>query len=199
MIRGAKLRARAYVRVSKGEQHSALQRDATANLARQRGWSLERVHADEGISGATDKRPALRELLAAARAGELDVVIVYKLDRMFRSTRELLDTLASLDAWGVKFVSCTEPIDTASPAGKLLTTILAAIGEFERELIRERTRDGVAAARRRGKRVGRPRRIVDTATVRDLRAKRWSYERIARKLGVGVGTVHRAIAAARSS
>lgn len=198
MPRGKTARAGYYVRVSRGDQNLALQLDAASSLAKQRAWQLARQYSDDGLSGATDKRPAFRKLLDDARRGELDVVIVYKLDRMFRSTRELLETLASLDAWGVKFVSCTEPIDTASPAGKLLITILAAIGEFERELIRERTRDGVAAARRRGKQLGRPRKVVDIATARYLRARGMRLDRIAKRLGIGTGTLHRALAAAGS-
>jgi DNA invertase Pin-like site-specific DNA recombinase len=194
------MRAVCYLRVSRADQNSAMQLEATSALVRQRGWSLVRTFADEGLSGASDKRPALLELMQQAKRGAFDVVVVYKSDRMFRSTSHLLATVAELDAYGVKFVSCTEPFDTASPAmGKLMLTIFGAIAEFERELLRSRTRDGLEATRRRGTRLGRPARAIDITLVRRLRAEDWSWDRIARRVGVGRATLLRAVAAERAS
>jgi len=153
-----------------------------------------RVYEEEE-SGANDKRPRLAELLAAAHRGELDVVIAYKLDRMGRSSVHLLMTLAELDACGVKFVSVTEPIDTSSPMGTMITTVLAAVAQFERDLIIERTRDGLAAAKRRGQQLGRPRQYVDLNRARVLHANGKKWSDVAALLGVSRATLLRELAA----
>jgi DNA invertase Pin-like site-specific DNA recombinase len=158
-----------------------------------RGWTLFKRFTDDGVSGATSNRPAFRAMLAAARTGRFDVLVVYKTDRLFRSLRELVTTLDELGELGVGFVSVTEPFDTTTSAGRLMMQIVGAFAEFERSILIERTTSGIAAARARGVVVGRPRVSVDVLEARRLRQARWSYARIAKRLGVGVGTLHRAM------
>lgn len=168
-----------------------MQRDETKALVLRRGWKLSRTFADEGQSGASSRRPALQELLAAARKREFDVLVVYRTDRVFRSLRELLATLDELSERDIGFVSVHEPFDTTTSAGRLLLQVVGAFAEFERNVLRERTRSGLEAARRRGARLGRPRRAVDSELTARMRASGMSMPAIARKLGVSESTLHR--------
>lgn len=187
------LRVAIYVRVSTTHQDSQMQLDACTAVANQRGWTIVATLADDGYSGATTARPAYQQLLTDARAGRFDVVLAYKLDRLGRSTREMLHTIDSFEEWGVRFVSATQPIDTdkGSPLGRLVLEILASIGSFERELARERTRDGLAAARRRGRRGGRPRRTVDMTHALELALRGVRPDAIAKRLGISRATLYR--------
>ena len=115
----------------------------------------------------------------------------YRYDHFARSLRQLVNALCEFDALGIQFVSLHEGVDTSTPNGRLVFGIFASIAEFERELIRERVRSGLAAARAHGKRIGRPRRVVDATRIAALRAQGLPWREIARELGVGVGTVHR--------
>jgi len=124
--------------------------------------------------------------------------VVYRYDRFARSLRQLVNALCEFDALGIQFVSLHEGVDTSTPNGRLVFGIFASIAEFERELIRERVRSGLAAARARGKRLGRPQRAVDSEKIAALRALGLSWRAIAAELGAGVGTVHR-VAYAKSS
>jgi len=136
-----------YARVSTHEQTLALQRDALAKV------DCRRVFTDTA-SGAKADRPGLEEALDFTRAG--DTLVVWKLDRLGRSLPHLLETVAGLQERGVGFVSLTEQIDTTTSGGKLIFHVFAALAEFERDVIRERTRAGLAAARARGRTGGRP-------------------------------------------
>lgn len=187
-----------YLRVSRADQNSGLQLDETSSFVKRREWKLEHQFADEGISGATAKRPGFRALMEAARQKRFGVIVVYRSDRLFRSLRELVNTVAQLDELGIGFVSVTEPFDTTTSTGKLMLQLVGAFAEFERNVIRERTTSGVAAARRRGATLGRPRRWIDVDRVKTLRAHGLSYKRIAAELEVGIATVYRAIATARA-
>lgn len=133
-------------------------------MCRMRGWTIVREYIDQGWSGASESRPAFDELMAAIAATDprkpetrkFDGVVVWKFDRFFRSTRHMLQVLDSLDAKRLEFVSLTEQIDTSSPIGRLLFTILAAMAEFERNLIAERIRNGMKkqGAKKPGPKVG---------------------------------------------
>ncbi len=136
-------------------------------------------------------------MIADARRGKFDVVVVWRSDRLFRSLKNMVNTLAELDALNVAFVSCTEAFDTTTPQGKLLMHLVAAFAEFERTTIVERVRAGIAAARRRGVRLGRPGVDLDLAKAADMRASGLSYRTIASQLGVGVGRLHGALNAKR--
>lgn len=129
---------------------------------------------------------------AAARSGAFDVLVVWRADRLFRSLPELLSTLRELEAWGVDFVSVKEPFDTTSPAGRLLFAMVGAFAEFERGVLRERTKAGLDATRRRGTKLGRPKRVVDVELVRLMRGRGMSIAAIARDLEVSEATLYRA-------
>ena len=180
-----------YLRVSRHDQDTALQADETSTFIRNRQWKLVETYKDHGISGAKDCRPELDRLLADARKRKFDALIVYKADRLFRSRRHMVLTLDEFSALGIAFVSTTEPFDTSTPSGKLLLHIVSAMAEFERSPLIERVKSGVAAARRRGARLGRPRARLDEGQLRELRAEGKSVREIARVLGVGTSTVQR--------
>lgn len=188
------MRAACYVRVSRSDQHSELQRDETARLVAARGWSAWRTFADEGISGASTKRPAFLAMMESARRREFDVLVVYKTDRVFRSLAHLVTTVSDLHTLGVGFVSATEPFDAATAEGSAMMAMCGVFAEFERAMLRQRTRDGLAAARRRGVVLGRRTVQVDERRMLELRASGLSIKSIARVLGVSAGTIHTTLA-----
>jgi DNA invertase Pin-like site-specific DNA recombinase len=162
--------------------------------AARRGWKISAEYIDQGISGARERRPELDRLWADCRKRGVDAVLVYRYDRFARSLRQLVNALEEFRALGIEFVSLHEGVDTSTPNGRLVFGIFASIAEFERELIRSRVRSGLAAARAKGKRLGRPRTTVDAAQITQLRASGASWRQISASLGVGVGTVRRAAA-----
>ncbi len=188
-----------YARVStSNSQNPEMQLDELRSYCQRRGWLVVGEYTDAGISGARERRPQLDKLVAACRRRLVDCVVVYRYDRLARSLRHLVNFLEDCRSWGVDFISLHEGVDTSTPNGRLVFGIFASIAEFERELIRDRVRSGLAAARRRGARLGRPRVYADGSKIADLRSRGWSWARIARELGVGVGTVVRAVQALRS-
>ena len=182
-----------YVRVSRSDQNLQLQVDELREFAARRGWDLSTVYADHGVSGTKDRRPDLDRMLADARRRRFDLVLVWRSDRFFRSLAHMVRVIEDLHAWGVAFVSVSEPFDTEAPSGRLLLHLVAAMGEFERSLIVERTRAGLAAASRRGKKLGRPRVPVDLDRARDLRRQGLSERKIAKAMGVSRATLQRAM------
>jgi DNA invertase Pin-like site-specific DNA recombinase len=130
--------------------------------------------------------------MADCRRRRFDAVLVYRYDRFARSLRHLVNALEEFRALGIDFISLHEGVDTSTPNGRLIFGIFASIAEFERELIRDRVKSGIAAARSKGKRLGRPRVTVDVAEIARLRASGASWPSIARELGVSVGTVFQA-------
>jgi DNA invertase Pin-like site-specific DNA recombinase len=130
--------------------------------------------------------------MADAKRRKFDAVLVYRYDRFARSLRQLVNALAEFDALGVHFVSLHEGVDTSTPNGRLVFGIFASIAEFERELIRGRVRSGLAAAKARGARLGRPRANVDVCRIATLRESGHSWPTIARELGISVGTAFQA-------
>ena len=186
------VRAATYVRVSRADQNSQMQTDETAELVSRRGWTLASRFGDEGISGSHDRRPAFQEMMAAARKRRFTVLVVFRCDRLFRSLRDLILTVDELATLGIGFVSVHENFDTLSPTGRLMMSLIASFAEFERSVLVERTKSGIAAARRRGARIGRPPVVVDLVKAKQLRAQGLSFREVAKVLGVGVGTLHRA-------
>jgi DNA invertase Pin-like site-specific DNA recombinase len=160
-------------------------------FAEARGWTVVADYTDAGVSGAKDSRPELNRLMLAAKRRQFDVVLCWKLDRFGRSLRHLVNSLADLEAVGVAFVSLTDNLDLTTPAGRLMFQVIAAMGEFERELIRERVRAGLRNARAKGRTLGRPRVAVDAARIGRLRSQGLSWVTIAAQLGVGEGTIYR--------
>lgn len=157
-----------------------------------RGWQVFGEYVDRGISGSKERRPELDRLLADCRKRRVDAVVVYRYDRFARSLRQLVNALEEFRGLGIEFVSLHEGVDTSTPNGRLIFGIFASIAEFERELIRDRVRSGIAAARARGKRLGRPEVALDRARIAQLRASGASWRAISRELGAAVGTIQRA-------
>jgi DNA invertase Pin-like site-specific DNA recombinase len=182
-----------YARVSNPEQTVETQLQALWRFAEARGWEIYREYVDVGISGAKAVRPELEALMKDAAALKFKVILVWKFDRLFRSVAHMLQALQEFSALGIDFVSMTEAIDTTTPAGKMVFTMLAAVAEFEKDLIRERTRAGLDRARRAGKRIGRPPRPVDVAKVRELK-KAHSWREVSKIMHVPVPSLFRAIA-----
>jgi DNA invertase Pin-like site-specific DNA recombinase len=172
-------------------QDVRLQTRELEQFAQARGWRLMDSYLDIGISGSKDKRPELDRLMADAHRRKFNVVIVWKFDRFARSVSHLLRALETFNALGIAFVSLSEQMDTTTPTGKMIFTVLGAVAELERSLIVERVRAGLRNARAKGKTLGRPRKIVDAARTAALRAQGLSLRAIALELGIGLATLHR--------
>src|SRR5712692_604268 len=188
-------RAGLYARVSTNDQQTlSMQSRAMREYAARRGWTIT-VQAREVGSGAA-KLEAREKLLEAARRREIDVALVWRLDRWGRSVTDLLATLQELEHLGVGFVSLTEALDLTTPAGRAMGGLLAIFAEFEREILRERTRAGLAQARQNGKRLGRPITAqLQADQVRKLYRDGVSKAEIARRLRIGRTSVRRILAA----
>jgi DNA invertase Pin-like site-specific DNA recombinase len=157
-----------------------------------RGWKVSGEYVDEGISGSKDSRPELNKLMADAHRRSFDAVVVWRFDRFARSVSHLLRALETFKALGVEFVSLSEQVDTSTPTGKMVFTVLGAVAELERSLIAERVKAGLRNARAKGKRLGRPRVIVDAARIGSLRAHGRTWREITAELGVSKGSAQRA-------
>lgn len=183
-----------YARVSTKEQSCEMQlRDLRAYCVA-RGFSDVSEYIDVGQSGAKDSRPELNRLMDDMRKRKLDAVVVWRFDRFARSTKHLLTALEEFRAAGIQFISYQENMDTGSPLGQALFTIVAAVAQLERDLIRERVHAGIRNARAAGKQLGRPTRIVDREEIVRLRDNGASVREIAAKVGVGYGTVRKRLA-----
>jgi DNA invertase Pin-like site-specific DNA recombinase len=153
-----------------------------------RGWTVAVEYVDAGVSGTREKRPELDRLLADAHHRRIDAVVVWRFDRFARSVSHLLRALETFRSLGIEFVSLSEQVDTSTPAGKLVFTVLGAVAELERSLIVERVRAGIRNARAKGKRLGRPGCRVDASEVRRLRAQGASWRAVGAALGVSAAT-----------
>lgn len=189
-----------YARVSTTDQRPEVQLHALRSYAGARSLGVADEYVDHGVSGAKTRRPALDRLLADARRRRFDVLAVTKLDRLARSVRHLTTLAGELEALGVDLVVLDQAIDTTTPSGRLLFHTLAAVAEFERDLIRERVSAGMQAARRRGSRLGRPQALATEQIERLVRLHRLGHSQraIAQALGVGKGTIAREVARSRS-
>src|SRR5580692_11220091 len=185
------MRVALYGRVSTAEQNAAMQIEELRAYCIRRQWEIVEEFIDSGVSGSKESRPALNRLLADAKRRRFDVVLVYRYDRFARSLRQLVNALAEFDALGIHFVSLHEGVDTSTPNGRLVFGIFASIAEFERELIRSRVRSGIAAARAKGKRIGRPRVLATDLQISTLVGEGHSMMAIGEKLGISAATVCR--------
>jgi DNA invertase Pin-like site-specific DNA recombinase len=148
-----------------------------------------REYVDEGVSGTKDSRPQLNALMDDARKRKLDAVLVWRFDRLARSTKHLLLALEEFRALGIEFISYQENLANNTPLGQAVFVIVAAVAQLERDLICERVSAGIRNARAKGKRLGRPRQYVDLDRIRDMRCSGMSLRQIASTLKVGYGTV----------
>jgi DNA invertase Pin-like site-specific DNA recombinase len=192
-------RAAIYARVStiNNGQDVTMQTRELREYCERRGWNVIAEFVDIGISGAKDRRPQLDRLMAEARRRKFDVVVVWKFDRFARSVRHLLRALDEFQALRVDFVSLSEALDTLTPSGRMVFTVLGAVAELERSLIAERVRAGLRNARARGVRLGRPKAAGDPDRIAALRRSGASWRAIARELGLAAETAKR-IAQGRS-
>jgi DNA invertase Pin-like site-specific DNA recombinase len=189
-----------YARVSTTNhgQDPEMQVRELREYCQRRGWEITQEYVDIGISGTKEKRPQLDKLLADAHGRHFDVVVVWRFDRFARSVSHLLRALEDFRALGIEFVSLTEQVDTCTPTGKMVFTVLGAVAELERSLIVERVRAGLRNARAKGKKLGRPRKVTSAEAIRRMRTEGATWRAIGKRLGVSAATaLHTATRAAK--
>ena len=164
-----------YARVSTTDQSTDSQLLDLRKYVSDRGWQIYREFVDEGISGTKDSRPALDQLMDDAKKRKFDIVLVWRFDRFARSTRHLINALEEFRNLGIDFVSYQENIDTSSPLGSAIFTIISAVAQLERDIIAERVKAGLRRARENGKKLGRPRVAVDATRIAALRTQGHSW------------------------
>src|SRR5450432_1507903 len=185
------MKAAIYARVSTTDQNCEVQLLELREFVQRRGWSVHKEYVDTGFSGAKASRPSLDRLMADAAQRRFDVVLVYKLDRFGRSVLHLNQQIDALDSHEIRFIAISQGLDTdkSNATSRLLLQVLAAVAQFERELIRERTLSGVRAARANGKILGRPKRVFRRDEVVRLRdQENLSWWAIAAELKIPVMT-----------
>lgn len=185
------MRVALYARVSTEGQDPEVQLMALRAHATQRGWQVVEEFVDRGVSGAKERRPALDRLMKRAWAGHVQVVLVWRFDRLARSVKHLVAALETFRSLHVQFVSLQEQLDTATPIGQAMFTIIGAMAQLERDIIRERVKAGLARAKARGIRLGRPRVPVVAAELLALRDQGLSVGAMARQLRCSRSTVRR--------
>ena len=186
------MKAASYSRVSTADkQDVTMQTAELAEYVKARQWALVSEYTDK-VTGASERRPGLDRLMQEARLRRFDVLVIWKLDRLFRDLRHMVNMVAELQALGVALVSVRDNLDLSTPSGRLQSHIISAMAEFEKALIVGRVRAGVAHARAKGKTLGRPRTILDAAKVAEMRAKGSSWSQIARELGPKFGACRNA-------
>jgi len=183
------MNAATYARVSTSNgQDPEMQLRELREYCQRRGWQLKGEYIDSGISGMKDSRPELNRLMADAHKRLFDAVVVWRFDRFARSVSHLLRALETFGSLGIQFVSLSEQVDTSTPAGKMVFTVLGAVAELERSLIVERVRAGLRNARAKGKHLGRPRKVPDASKIKRMRAQGASWRMIGKELNVSPAT-----------
>jgi len=192
------VRAAIYARVSTANngQDPTMQTRELKEYCARRGWTVVGEYVDVGISGTKEKRPELDRLLGDAHSRRFDAVVVWKFDRFARSVSHLLRALENFQALGIEFVSLSEQLDTSTPTGKMVFTVLGAVAELERSLIVERVRAGMRNARAKGKRIGRPPRTPLSPEARKSIAEAYwcqkvSFRELAKRFDTSIGTAQR--------
>lgn len=181
-----------YVRVSTQDQSTELQRREILDYLSAKGWEYEAIYEDKA-TGTRGDREMLQQMMMDAASGKIKTIVVWKLDRLFRSLKGLILTLHELNDLGVEFISIKDNLDFSTSSGKLMGHIIGAFAEFEVAMIRERIRSGLANARAKGKVFGRPKKRNDTQ-IHALKMQGYSVRRIARELGLSVGSVQSSLA-----
>ena len=184
-----------YARVSTADkgQDPEMQLRELREYCERRGWAVSTEYVDVGVSGAKDSRPQLNKLMADAKQRRFDAILVWKLDRFGRSLKHLVSALGEFEALGVAFVSLRDSFDLTTPAGRLMFNMVASFAEFERDLIRERVKAGIANRRAKGFRVGRKPVCIDPAQLHALRSEGRTIREIANALGVSRSLVHKTL------
>ena len=183
-----------YARVSTDKQKAEMQVVELKSYVKHRGFKLGQTYIDQGYTGGNLQRPAFGRMMEDAHKRAFDVLIVWKLDRLSRSLKDLITTLETLGSLGIDFISYDNSLDTSTPTGKLVFHVVGSVAEFERDIIRERVRAGLANARRKGIRLGRPSILAKVSgKIHLLKEKGLSNRVIARQVGVGEATVRRAL------
>lgn len=181
-----------WLRVSRESQKLDSQQDAVERYVQARGWRVVERFLEPGVSGAVQYRKVVEDILDGARRKSYDAVVIFRGDRSFRSAGKGCLFIDELMATGCAFVSVEDGIDTSTPAGELMAKMAILMAEWERTAIRSRVRAGLAAARRRGTPLGRPRRFIDMSKAHDLLQAGYSVRAIARALDVPHRTLRRA-------
>ncbi len=182
-----------YCRVSTQDQSTDSQLLDLRRYAADRGWEVYREFCDNGVSGSTDNRPELNALMDEAKKLKFDAVLCWRFDRFARSTTHLLLALDQFRNLGIDFVSYQENIDTSSPLGSAIFTIISAVAQLERDIIAERVKMGLRRAQARGKKLGRPRVSIDLDKLRELHGKGLSHRKIAAVMDISQATIGRAL------
>jgi DNA invertase Pin-like site-specific DNA recombinase len=183
-----------YTRVSTNDQSVDMQLSELKRYCEQRGLDIYKEYSDEGISGTKDRRPALDELMEDAQKRKFDAVLCWRFDRFARSTKHLLTALEEFHHLGIDFISYQENIDTSSPLGKAVFTIVSAIAELERNIIIERVRAGIRRAKENGKRLGRPKRLnLNVQELQKMRDQGLSYKKIGERVKACPATIYQVL------
>jgi len=188
-----KRRIAVYVRVSTKDQSVGMQLNDLERYSRERELSVFKAYKDNGVSGTNETRPALNDLMNDAKKRKFDMVLVWRFDRFARSTKHLVTALYEFRNLGIDFVSYQENIDTSSPLGEAIFTIISAMSKLERDIIAERVKGGLRKAKANGKRLGRPKSDVDTDKVIEYRKQNKSIRQIAKELGLSNNLVYRTL------
>ena len=178
-----------YARVSTDKQAVDMQLSELRDFVKRSNWKIYKEYIDQGYTGANTKRPAFTDMMNLARKRKFDILLVWKLDRLSRSLKDLINTMDELGHLGVDLISYDNNLDTSTPTGKLVFQIVGSVAEFEKDIIRERVKAGLENAKRKGKRLGRP--PIPRATFQKakiLRAKGLSFREIGRRLNIDEGT-----------
>ena len=177
-----------YARVSTADKQDLdTQLIPLQEYANRRGWQVFKIYTDK-ISGSKESRPSLDALMRDAHKRKFDCVLVFRFDRMGRSSRHLIQLLETFQNFGIDFISYNESVDTTTPAGKMLFTMISAFAEFERSIIQERVRAGLAKAKAKGKKLGRPKARIDIEKLKGLRSEGLSIRKIAKMLNIPSST-----------
>ena len=182
-----------YVRVSTKDQSVGMQLNDLERYSKERGLNIFKVYEDNGVSGTKETRPALGQLMGDARKRKFNVVLVWRFDRFARSTKHLVNALYEFRNLGIDFISYQENIDTSSPLGEAIFTIISAMSKLERDIIAERVKGGLRKAKAKGMRLGRPKSEVDTDKVIEYREQDKSIRQIASEMSLSRGTVERTL------
>lgn len=176
-----------YLRVSTQDQNTDLQKSDLLVFVKAKGWSVSEIYEDKA-TGTAANRTNLKKMLADSKEGKIDLIICWQLDRLFRSLKDLINTLQELSDLGVEFVALKDNIDITTTTGRLMTHILGAFAEFEASIIRSRVNAGIAEAKRKGVKLGR-RKSRPSELIRELKSKGYTYRRIAELADCSISTV----------